>query len=388
MLATIEFYQNTFEGIIKSSMRDAEKILGSYLEIKWHFILLSRRMHATRQGVWKNSVKTYIFLPPLPRGSGGLAVLRHVGIFLYKAGFPVNFVLREASKNAKESGVEVLSWQELHLKPGDIWLTPEGWPNALLPGLSAGARSLMYAQSWAYLLSCQPENAYLEDLPLEILAVSEPVARFVDMSLGKHAAVLRPSIDTTLFCPPRERKDGTTVRVAFMPRKNKAFARQIRELAEARLRRRASPLSLEWVSIEDRSQAEVAQLLKAAHIFLCTGFPEGCPLPPLEALACGCVPVGFTGLGGWDYMRQAADFPGAAKPLWPPRETPWAGNGFYAADADVPGAVLALEAALDVFARGDEELAALRRAGQITAAAYSREAQEQAVVALWNELRP
>jgi len=331
-------------------------------------------------------VTTHIFLPPLPRGSGGLAVLRRMGIALRKAGFPVRFVLREASKDAEESGVAVLTWQELRLQPADIWLAPEGWPNALLPGLNAGARCLIYAQNWAYLLSCLPQNVDLTCLPLEFLAVSEPVARFVDMSLGKQASVLRPGIDTTLFCQPSEPRDGDTVRVAFMPRKNKALARQIRELAEARLRRRVSSFSLEWVNIEDRSQAEVAKMLQTAHIFLCTGFPEGCPLPPLEALACGCVPVGFTGLGGWDYMRQAADFSGAAKPLWPLRETAWSGNGFFAADADVPGAVFALEAALDIFACGGEELAALHRAGQATAAAYSLEAQEQAVIALWRAL--
>jgi len=338
-------------------------------------------------------MKTHIFLPPLPRDSGGLAVLRRVGLCARKAGFPVCFVLREPSKMAEESGVETLLWQDLRLQAEDIWLTPDGWPNALLPGLSAGARTVVYAQSWTYVLSCRPPDTRLEKLPLEFLAVSDPVARFVDMSLGKTASILRPGIDTALFCPPPERQDGLDarsagggLRVAFMPRKNKALARQIRELAEVRLRRRAQPLTLEWVSIENCTQAEVAQKLQTAHIFLATGFPEGFSLPPLEALACGCVPVGFTGLGGWDYMRQAADFPGAARPLWPLRETPWAGNGFYAADADVPGAVFALEAALDVFARGGEELAALRRAGQTTAAAYSLEAQERAVAALWNEL--
>jgi hypothetical protein len=330
-------------------------------------------------------VKTYIFLPPLPRGSGGLAVLRRIGVILRKAGFPVSFVLWEASKSVEENSVDILPWQELRLQAEDIWLTPEGWPNALLPGLNSRARSIIYAQNWAYLLSCQPQNIHLDELPLEFLAVSEPVARFVDMSIGKQASVLRPGIDTSLFCPPPERKNGKSVRIAFMPRKNKALARNIRELAEARLRRRKPSLSLEWVSIEDREQAEVARMLQTAEIFLCTGFPEGCPLPPLEDLACGCVPVGFTGLGGWDYMRQAAHFPGAAVPLWPLRETPWAGNGFYAADADVPGAVLALEAALDIFARGGEELAALHRAGQMTAAAYSLEAQEQAVVTLWRQ---
>jgi hypothetical protein len=37
-----------------------------------------------------------------------------------------------------------------------------------------------------------------------------------------------------------------------------------------------------------------------------------------------------------------------------------------------------------MFARGGEALAALRRAGQMTAAAYSLETQEQAVATLWS----
>ncbi len=339
---------------------------------------------------------THIFLPPLARGSGGLTVLRRMGRILHAAGAPVSFVLREparpdapaASEEAVPCRLPHRLLDELRFAPGDILLVPEGWPTALLSGLRAGARCIVYVQNWAYLLSGLPPGA--EALPVEFLAVSDPVARFIEMSLGRRARILRPGIDPALFHPPAERTDGTPVsgpwRIAFMPRKNKALARWIREAVEARRARLHPGRALEWVSIEGCSQAEVAAHLRGAHVFLSTGFPEGCPLPPLEAFACGCIVAGFTGLGGWEYMRPARDFPGAARPFFPLRPVEWGGNGFYAADADVPGAVCALEAALDALEAGDKELAALRRAGRLTAAAYSLEEQERAACALWNSL--
>ncbi len=32
------------------------------------------------------------------------------------------------------------------------------------------------------------------------------------------------------------------------------------------------------------------------------GYPEGFALPPLEAMACGCAVIGFTGGGGTEHM--------------------------------------------------------------------------------------
>jgi glycosyltransferase involved in cell wall biosynthesis len=78
---------------------------------------------------------------------------------------------------------------------------------------------------------------------------------------------------------------------------------------------------------------DVAKTLGTCHLFLATGFPEGCPLPPLEAMASGCIVTGFAGYGGWDYMRQAAE--NGYAPRFALRETPYATNGFFASDGDV-----------------------------------------------------
>jgi glycosyltransferase involved in cell wall biosynthesis len=272
-------------------------------------------------------------------------------------------------------------------------VVPEGWVNALTPGLNAGARCLVYVQNWAYLLSALPEGVSWRQLPVEFLAVSDPVAQFVAATTGREAPVLRPGIDPNLFRAP-ERKPALAdgVRIAYMPRKNKALAKQIRETFSAL--DEALAARCRWVEIAGMTAQGVAEALQGAHIFLATGFPEGCPLPPLEAMACGCLPVGFMGFGGADYMRQAlppkAD-PAPFAPWWPLRKVGWCakntGNGLWSADADILGAALHLKTAAEWFLSGSPgiapTLAATLANGRATAEAYTLDVQRKNVLDLW-----
>lgn len=344
-------------------------------------------------------MRTRVFFPPLLKFSGGMAVLVALVRHLCAAGHDAALVLREppqAGMLAALDGVPLDDWASLRLTPADLWVVPEGWPNALAPGLSAKARCLVYVQNWAFMHGTLPPGINWRSLPVHFLAVSQPVAWYVRETTGCWPEILRPGIDTTLFCPPPARSEARTdaspaasdsaspLRVAWMPRKNKAMASLIRHTVEAR----ALCGALDWVEIHGKTQAEVAALLRSSAIFLATGFPEGCPLPPLEALASGCLLVGFSGLGGWDYMRQAlpADFPGRFEPWWPRRdaaETSWGGNGLFTADADVPAAALALEHAVGLVRAGGADHAAIVGQGREAALHYSLERQKAAVLALW-----
>jgi hypothetical protein len=325
---------------------------------------------------------TYVFLPPLAKPSGGLVVLHQLARRLSDTGREVVLAPREERfwRPEATAGLTVRPLGEARPGPEDYWLVPEGWPNALAPGLSAGARCLVYCQNWAFLFSGLPESARWDDLPVRFLAVSDPVARFLEEVLGVRAPVLRPGLDRSLFTP-RDKADGP-VRVAWMPRKNRALGRLVRDSLDAK-----GVKDLVWEAVEGLSPEGVAEALGRSHLFLATGFPEGCPLPPLEAMACGCLPAGFPGFGGWDYMRQAPAFPaGAAEPWFGLREVPWSGNGFWAADGDALACVQGLEIAKSLVRNGGTELEALLEAGRATAEAYdlSRQALEADVV--WREL--
>lgn len=328
-------------------------------------------------------MRTYIFLPPVKQAAGGVTVLRQIAATLHAAGREAALVLREPAQwvpAGLKGAAPELDWKDLALRPGDLWLVPEGWVNALAKGLDAGARCVSYVQNWAYLFSSLPDNVTWNRLPVEFLTVSDPVAHFVRLTTGREAPVLRPGIDPELFAAPGNKPEGP-VRVAYMPRKNKAQARQIQDIFLSR----NPEAEVRWTPIEGLDAFGVARVLARSHIFLMTGFPEGCPLPPLEAMACGCLCVGFSGFGGWDYMRPAQPEP-RFTPWWPLRETPWGGNGLWCADLDVLDAALLLETAVDWTRRRTPEYAATLDNARATAAAYSLERQRHNILECWDAL--
>ncbi|MCC8194251.1 MAG: glycosyltransferase family 1 protein [Deltaproteobacteria bacterium] len=324
--------------------------------------------------------------------TGGIAVFYQIAARLRELGLDVALTGAETAPGLKTqagNGFAVMPWDAVSGRKGasflretDLLLIAEGWPNMMAPALAVKARTLVYAQNWAYVFSALPEGASWERLPAAFLAVSHPVARFVEtMAKLPLAGIARPSIDTARF-HPGSREGGKTVRVAWMPRKNKALAEQIMRITEA-LDTKGKP-RIERVVIHNMPPDEVARTLGSCHIFLASGFPEGCPLPPLEAMASGCLVVGFSGFGGWDYMRQAE--PGRYVPRVDLRPVPWNGNGLFASDGDVVEAAFLLGHAVAMVRENGPAYAAIREQALVTAAAYSADAQREEVRAVWSLL--
>jgi hypothetical protein len=312
-----------------------------------------------------------IFYPPLGRNSGGTEVLLQVAGSSMALGVETVLGFWEAPvpELEKELSSRGLNWclcDRLNLSPDDVWLVPDGWVNALSLGFKARARCVLFCQNWAYLFDGLPDGVRWHDLPVSFLAVSHPVDLFMEEVLGSRPPVVRPFIDETLFYLPAHKPQTPPVRIAFMPRKNSRLVTQVQRI----VRERQPDLfaRIEWVSIQGKSRSEVGKMLRSCHLFVVSGFPEGCPLPPLEAMACGAVPVGFTGLGGWDYMRQAGN--DAYGPSFALRPVPWEGNGLFYADGDVLGLARGVEEMAGGFLDNSERGASLVRAGQMTVRAY------------------
>lgn len=345
-------------------------------------------------------MRNVFFIPPLSKLSGGLANIYDLASALAGQGREVILCpMREGAPGLEEmirAGLAVRDWADCPLGPGDVWCVPEGWPNALLKGVEAGARPVVYAQNWAYMLGVLPEGVGWRDFArnsgLRFLAVSEPVAWFMRAVLGLEVEKILPPVVRECFFRSGETSErpAGVVRIAWMPRKNPALARQIRQVALELLRLDESAPRPDWVELHGMEQAEVAARLAACDIFLTSSLAEGFGLPPVEGMAAGCVPVGFAGLGGWEYMRSSPLSPchGQVIASLPPGlrlpEKPWGGNGFYAPEGDVVSAGLALAAAVRLAAQNGPEWRALRAEGRKTALAYGREAMLARLPAVWN----
>ena len=322
--------------------------------------------------------------------SGGLANLYQIAEDLRELGHEVALVCpgnkAAAFEEMETKGVTVLPWEGLTLSSSDLWMVPESWPNALGPGLSQGAVAVVYAQSWNFLLTTLPAGVRWRQLPARFLAVSRPVAWFMEEVLELKVAGLLPPALHPAFPTEKETRPAKPVRVAWMPRKNRALAEQVRQVAEACLARHADAPAVDWVAVQNLSLQEVASVFASCHIYLNSAFPEGFGLPPLEAMATGCTPVGFTGFGGWEYMRQSL-FASYAPPLpLPPWDPAREGNGVFFADGDIMSAGLGLATAIRMAADNTPEWQNIVQAGRATAGRYTREARLKPLAALWENL--
>jgi glycosyltransferase involved in cell wall biosynthesis len=88
--------------------------------------------------------------------------------------------------------------------------------------------------------------------------------------------------------------------MSYLPRKLAGEARDVVEL----LRLRGALDGWEVESISDVDEVAYAAVLRRSRVFLCFSHREGFGLPPLEAMASGCIVVGFDGVGGRELFRH------------------------------------------------------------------------------------
>jgi glycosyltransferase involved in cell wall biosynthesis len=93
--------------------------------------------------------------------------------------------------------------------------------------------------------------------------------------------------------------------ISFMTRKNTNDILQVINI----LKFRYALDDYKIVPIEGKTEKEVAQILNDTMIFLSFGYQEGFYLPAAEAMACGCVVIGYHGMGGREFFKPEFSFP-------------------------------------------------------------------------------
>lgn len=294
-----------------------------------------------------------------------LTIYRHVEA-LARAGMPAFVLHRRRGEPMRwfDTTAPVTTLDSgILLRPPDVLVIPEGDWRLIADTAGAGLERVVFAQGWSFIYGGReplpPGSDWRTWGIRDAIAVSRYVQRFIRRAMGLPSAVVHPGIDLDLFRPVPARR---RLQVACMPRKNPRDLQMIQGILRSRFPRHAR---VPFVEIDQLSQRQTAAALAASAVFLASGYPEGFGLPPLEALACGCLVVGFTGRGGREYLRHGE-------------------NCLLAADGDVLGAAEQLARALDLLASGDEgAAAALRQRGLETAARFSLDAGGRAVQRFW-----
>jgi Glycosyl transferases group 1 len=293
--------------------------------------------------------------------SGGVRRLyRHVEI-LNRHGFQA-YVLHHTpgfKPTWFETNAPTAYWtEELKLDRGDVMVMPASHPDVIIRTSGAEYERVVIALGWAFIYAGLPTGRDWRHFGIRhVIAGGMYEREFVLKSMGLESTVIASGVDFTLFQPAEHKK----CQIAYMPRKNQNWFHMIASVFRSR---GGDNADVPLVPIDKLSHREVGQLLSESAVFLNTAFPEGLARPPLEAMACGCLVVGFAGRGPLEYMRHEE-------------------NCLIADDMDVLTAADHLATAIDRFRKGGA--AEMQAAARCTAAAYSLEREEEKVVQYWTQ---
>lgn len=172
--------------------------------------------------------------------------------------------------------------------------------------------------------------------------------------------MVRPFV-LPVFSRAAQQPNGQRKRqIAFMPRKRPMEASLLQSLF---VNLYPNLADVPWVEINNMARSKVAKVLAESQVFASLSHYEGLGLPPLEAMAAGCLVSGFTGYGGEEYATPE--------------------NGRWVDDGDLEAFAHALAADVQADAT---VIASRRAAGQATAARFDVAQFEAQLNQAWSDL--
>lgn len=230
---------------------------------------------------------------------GGLRVQAHHVETLVRCGINAALWFRTPDYWLRwfETSAPVIGGDHLDLTADDLLVIPELY---LLPGVdpAPGVRKVIFNQNhFLTFWSWRDSTGYPGwDPTPHVWAVSEESRDVLTRLHSDLPVSLVPNpIDTELFRPGRR----TTPSIAWMPRRRPLEAMVLERL----LRNDPRSAGVELRVLADLTEAEVAATLGQTSVFVALGISEGFGLPVAEALAVGCLVVGYPAGGGVELFQ-------------------------------------------------------------------------------------
>ncbi|HYV39314.1 MAG TPA: glycosyltransferase family 4 protein [Gemmataceae bacterium] len=293
-----------------------------------------------------------------PRPSGGLRTIYTHVAHLVRSGLSAYVVHQNAGFRPgwfQEDVPKIYAQQGLSIRPDDLLIIPEDH-RVVLDGLkSVAVRKVIFCQNHFNIYIGLGQHRFWQDLGIsKVFASSEIIAGFLQSKLGwPEVPVVHYALDRDLFKPwPKK------LQVAYVPQKRPLEAEFICRLAAQDL---GFPSDVTWAPIDRVNEAETARIMGESAIFLSMNYLEGFGLPPVEAMAAGCVVVGNHGYGGMEYATPD--------------------NGFWCEEGNPLACADALRQVVDLVRQGSPEVQRRIDAAIVTAARYTLQRQRSELLA-------
>jgi glycosyltransferase involved in cell wall biosynthesis len=249
--------------------------------------------------------------------------------------------------------------KDFQLSPKDIIIIPEDYRAALEALRNINVKKYVFCQNHFYIFKgLQKDNSWA-DLGIDVFCSSEIISKFLQSVFDYDGVpVIHYAIHLELFKPRKK-----ILQIAYMPRKRPAELDFIRNLFN-RLYKQYKEVP--WICIDKVSEEKVAQILSESAIFLSTSLYEGFGLPPIEAMACGCIVVGFHGGGGLEYASNE--------------------NGYWCKEGDIVECVRTLGRVISNIENNDKKVNKVRNQALKKAGEYTFDRQERELLDFWSKV--
>ena len=198
-------------------------------------------------------------------------------------------------------------------------------------------RKAVLIQNGFYALDQRPRCGYRRNGVEFVFAITPTIASLASEFFGMEPERVCEVPIWALRAPFGPASDSVSapsrrLTVCYMPRKLPGDIVEIRAVVQ-----RTEP-DVPWVEIDGLPEQEVADRFRSVAIFLSTQNREGCPLPALEAMSCGCLVAGYAGTHPFPHPYATEE------------------NGLWAPDGSIREAIAQVLRGIRLVRRGGEEL--------------------------------
>jgi hypothetical protein len=309
--------------------------------------------------------KVLFFCHDNPKPAGGIRTLyRHVnllnqhGIEAYIVHFSANLSLDWFSHK-----VPVLhAGPNLSIAESDWIVIPEDFRAAIEFCSTVNCNKAVFCQNHFYIFKGLSDRRNWADFGIKhIMASSNEIQHYIQDVFGLPSTFFPYAINHKVFYPDDSKRQ---LRIAYMPRKGEWNLEVIKGILWHKY---PELRKIPWVAIHGMTEMQVANTLRRCSVFLSTGFMEGFGLPPIEAMACGSMVLGFRAGGGKDFATE--------------------GNGFWIPDEDPITFAHTLARVLKEIKDNPDskKWSNIRSAAYTTSKRYTDDKTEEAVLQFWKQ---
>ena len=240
------------------------------------------------------------FCPDFPQPSGGIKTLyRHVQR-LAGMGFDAWIVHQQRPFLVTWHGYEAPAlWlsERPQFAPQDVLVIPEVMPQIMQQTASFAGERIVIALSWSPTYWNLPPGQTWSSYGIKNIITKSPlIQRYLRWSMGIEATLISEYVNCERYCFTPEAKRP---KVSYLTRKDRSAG-----WLQSVLCAKGGPFSdLEWMPLRELSEDEYARHLRETSVYVTTNMQEGMNTSVLEAMACGCLVVGYSGIGGGVYMK-------------------------------------------------------------------------------------